>query len=496
MTILYAFALPLAPNGTSFSAEPLTLASVDSSTATCDDLHGCRTVANIVWSCFSVVFICTWVAIHPNVPKHGENGAVVFLANAVIMFLALIAPELIVLWAMRQWFAARQIRKQFKEYGWGMTHAFFVLMGGFALYDDDRFLYPLWEDWNQKTDRRMTTVDYSGHDREQAEKITAARKENEHEQPAYSCLLECLVDQGHLYITKAEIKDRSHADTTLSKVIVIIQTGWFILQCIVRAIKGLAVTELEIVTLAFAFLNFITCSLWWYKPLGVQYPIRVQLPLDTPTESLATLDSVESTSAIIDGLIAIWSFFVSDFYETFDYLFNTDFYVIAFIPFYPFLFFLLKFIQICIGLNKDDGSSRFSSRLKRDPPQLFIACYLIAVSFGALHCIAWFFNFPTKTEQLQWRITSLSVTFLPLVLGFFHAYLDGVELGIIGRCLGWFKQQVGGSNIISLSLCFVLALAYIVARIFLIVIALMALRKPDPTALHAIQWTNFIPHIG
>ncbi|KAI3600947.1 hypothetical protein WG66_014893 [Moniliophthora roreri] len=299
MTILYAFALPLVPNSTSSSAEPLTLASVDSS---------------------------TWVAIHPNVPRHGEHSAVVFLANAVIMFLALVAPELIVLWAMRQWFAARQIRKQFKKYGWGMTHAFFVLMGGFALYDGDRFLYPLWEDWNQKTDRRMTTVDYSGHDREQAEKMVAAGEETGHEQPAYSCLLECLVDQGHLYITKAEIKDRSHADT-LSKVIVIIQTGWFILQCIVRAIKGLAVTELEIVTLAFAFLNFITCSLWWYKPLGVQYPIRVQLPLDTPTESLATLDSVESTSAIIDGLIAIWSFFVSDFYETFDYLFNTDFYL-------------------------------------------------------------------------------------------------------------------------------------------------------------------------
>ncbi|EEB99929.1 hypothetical protein MPER_00261, partial [Moniliophthora perniciosa FA553] len=35
---------------------------------------------------------------------------------------------------------------------------------------------------------------------------------------------------------------------------------------------GFAVTELEIVTIGYALLNFGTYFLWWNKPLGVRYP--------------------------------------------------------------------------------------------------------------------------------------------------------------------------------------------------------------------------------
>jgi len=75
-------------------------------------------------------------------------------------------------------------------------------------------------------------------------------------------------------ITLAEIKDRSKGDF-LSKLIAIVQTSWFILQCIVRSQQGLALTELELVTLALASLNAITYIFWWHKPLGLQDPIRI-----------------------------------------------------------------------------------------------------------------------------------------------------------------------------------------------------------------------------
>src|SRR5258707_14662834 len=55
----------------------------------------------------------------------------------------------------------------------------------------------------------------------------------------------------------AEINDKSKGDF-LTKAIVILQTTWFIVGCVVRAIQGLAVTELELVTLALASLNAIT----------------------------------------------------------------------------------------------------------------------------------------------------------------------------------------------------------------------------------------------
>jgi len=62
-------------------------------------------------------------------------------------------------------------------------------------------------------------------------------------------------------ITENEIQDRSKADI-FSKGIVLLQTTWFILQCVSRFDNKLAVTKLEVVTLSFAVLNGITYWLW------------------------------------------------------------------------------------------------------------------------------------------------------------------------------------------------------------------------------------------
>jgi len=75
-------------------------------------------------------------------------------------------------------------------------------------------------------------------------------------------------------ISEEYIKDRSKSDI-LSKLIAILQTTWFILQCIARGQQKLTLTELELVTLALASLNAITYVFWWHKPLGVQVPIRI-----------------------------------------------------------------------------------------------------------------------------------------------------------------------------------------------------------------------------
>lgn len=70
-------------------------------------------------------------------------------------------------------------------------------------------------------------------------------------------------------ISEKEINDRSKADG-LSKGLVICQVTWFVLQCFARIAEGLDVTQLELVTLAFAALNGIMYFLWWNKPLDVQ----------------------------------------------------------------------------------------------------------------------------------------------------------------------------------------------------------------------------------
>jgi len=92
-------------------------------------------------------------------------------------------------------------------------------------------------------------------------------------------------------ISEEYIKDRSKSDI-LSKLIAILQTTWFILQCIARAQQKLTLTELELVTLALASLNAIMYVFWWHKPLGIQVPIRIYFE----TEAVEKVD-VEDADA-------------------------------------------------------------------------------------------------------------------------------------------------------------------------------------------------------
>ncbi|KAG1721668.1 hypothetical protein EDB19DRAFT_1646317, partial [Suillus lakei] len=115
-----------------------------------------RTLWNIISSCVLTLFACIYSAIHPNIPSSKDSPLRIIRRRLGIMLMALIAPELIVTWARRQWISARQVTKQFKEsgyfnvpqpqgqsqnYTWTQTHSFFVLMGGFMHYDADRKPY-------------------------------------------------------------------------------------------------------------------------------------------------------------------------------------------------------------------------------------------------------------------------------------------------------------------------------------------------------------------
>ena len=104
-------------------------------------------------------------------------------------------------------------------------------------------------------------------------------------------MLRDLLQEGEIAlptITEEEIKDRSKADG-LAKGIAVLQTTWFIFQCLSRPAQGLIITEIELITLAIAALNGISYFLWWNKPLDVKCCVPVHLlhgehrkPVDIP----------------------------------------------------------------------------------------------------------------------------------------------------------------------------------------------------------------------
>jgi len=205
-----------------------------------EDRFDTRSIYNILWSCLSTIFACTWITVHPNIPAPGDSQWAVLKRRLAIMGYFLLTPELVIIWAARQHYTARYFTKFYvrNHPGWTRAHAFFLIMGGFMLHEGG------------KPVRVLEAKD-----------------------------LEELSEAGKIkwpIITKEEIADRSKGDY-LSKTIVVFQTTWFIGQCIARGAYGLTVTELDVVTAAFASLTGVIYYLWWDKPFDVRCSIPVHL---------------------------------------------------------------------------------------------------------------------------------------------------------------------------------------------------------------------------
>ena len=117
--------------GTSESVDANPISSLDELSLDpnrCTDLTHCRTVWNIIWSCLVTIFSCTWIAIHPNIPcprKQEVNSWVErwiwnplqsFTEHRLPLFVcALLVPEYVLAWAIRQFLGARRIAKENKS---------------------------------------------------------------------------------------------------------------------------------------------------------------------------------------------------------------------------------------------------------------------------------------------------------------------------------------------------------------------------------------------
>ncbi|KAJ7263703.1 hypothetical protein C8J57DRAFT_1718778 [Mycena rebaudengoi] len=219
------------------------------SIGSCEDIHACRRLFNILWGCLATVFASTWISVHPNVPKPGHSWYRLTFRRLCMMLVAVIAPEVMVYFAARQWFVARKFSQ---DYGVSKTHGFFFSMGGFV----------------SQAGNPITTTEQL-HDPLFGAKYLSAIRETSVE----------------------DIMDKSKGDAC-SKGIAFLQGLWFILQCMARAAQRLLVSQIEVATLAFAVVNVFTWLLWWNKPIDVQRAIYIGPTL----EELAAAEYERSSS--------------------------------------------------------------------------------------------------------------------------------------------------------------------------------------------------------
>ncbi|KAF8312770.1 uncharacterized protein EI90DRAFT_3137132 [Cantharellus anzutake] len=217
-------------------------------------------------------------------------------------------------------------------------------------------------------------------------------------------------------IIKKEILDKSKGDV-FSKFIIVLQLLWFITQYVGRWASHLHRSQLETMTLAYAALSLFVYVLWWHKPVNIQFPIHVTRESPSvPSETKPT----PKTETDADPM---------------------------------------SLVQVSEPEGLGVGS-------------IFIATGMI---FGGIHCLAWSFAFPTRTEMILWRVSAIYITVAPVFPILITWINDGSVLQVFAL---------------------VFALVYAAARVILLVLTFSSLRSPPPSLYQTPSWSSFLPHFG
>lgn len=79
------------------------------------DPSSSRTTWDIIRSCFVTIFACIWLAVHPNIPRPFTPWYDSTCRRVAFMLFALVAPEMIVAFAIRQWWAAGILAQKYQS---------------------------------------------------------------------------------------------------------------------------------------------------------------------------------------------------------------------------------------------------------------------------------------------------------------------------------------------------------------------------------------------
>ena len=287
--------------------------------------------------------------------------------------------------------------------------------------------------------------------------------------------------------TRGEIEDKSKGDP-VTKALVVLQTTWFLMQCVARASQRLELTELELATAAFALLSIVIYALWWDKPLDVQYHIMVRRRIvqgsareASPEQNPVGRQPVEESRVAPKQERDCWARSLGRLMNAWDALqgmFRGRVWMGRLESV------IEPFLDMMVGGNKDETFFVVGRQGTWDAA----SAILVTMAFGGIHCIAWStsFHFPLPIEQLLWRISSIAITGIPLAFG---------GIVFIGHRLDYYNPV----QAILATIIYLLAVLYPVFRIVLLVLCFTTLRcyPPSSSVYQTVEWMiiKFVPHI-
>lgn len=412
---------------------------------------------DVITTCVTTVFICTYSMLVLNLPSPKEPPLRRIGRRIMWMCIGIFGPEFPLTFAAGQWSRAKQSSEAFAAAGytaWTMRHAFFADMGGFVLQPRDGFAFPV----NGKQLLWLITTD----------KVQYPK------------------------VTMEELWDKSKQDRIV-KIITAGQVTYFVLQCIGRAVQKLAITTLELNTLAIVVCSLMTSYAWLHKGADVFIPFTIEC-------SLSTEELSEGKS---------WKLTPLDFVDD-----HTPGYTVNVLPFMGFP-----------AISGDGLMQRIpDNRFPTNPygAQEYLLC-LATLVFTSIHLAGWNLSFPTHTEKVLWRVCSLMLFGITVAFWIVETIASWFRLGRWKRIYLWFtvqkkklrqhnaemaakrrdaEQEMNGFDHIKRAFPLkwefwsitVFAMVYGLARLYLIVEAFAEFRDMPASAYLTVEWTQFFPH--
>lgn len=447
-----------------------------------------RGTIDIIWSCFFLVFLSSWSILCLNLPGDEDSFWRRYWRKFVWAALTVLGPEVVFQRALGEWLIAHRFTKKIRKRhpNWTMTHSFYASMGGIKLAPSD----------------------------------PSAPDEPTRPFPISLPQLDFLLQHNYVNypsIEKRAILDKNKVDGFL-RVLTLGQILWFLINSCGRWHQKLAITTLELSTLAFIFPALGTFFCWFHKPMDIETPSVIHLRTQTLTNIRSQHGHngrwIMTPLEFVDGEREWpWNIYWHWGMSFMGKIMKLD-------------GFLLQPKERPIERIPDDYWPR--PTVWSLPP-----LFLIHVGYAGVLMAGWNLELPSSTELLLWRIAS-GIQLGTIVSGWctmpiqiIRDYLRGwVESYTWFRLPGFFKErlkkrespdQEAGiqrrsgrrerlrmlngddpnwrASLRLLVVYEVTWITYLIARLYIIAEDGASLRAMPPTAFDTVDWSRYMPHL-
>ena len=263
--------------------------------------------------------------------------------------------------------------------------------------------------------------------------------------------------KGPPKLSTADLEDRSKGDVFI-KGAAVLQLTWLVIQMIARASEDLAISLLEVMTLAFAVCAIATYILLWHKPQDVMTPTYVDATDILTREQVIGLAARCPVSTLL----------VKEFWL----------HGVAIRAMADNIFPWTRGIPVRFSQQQDT--------LYLNP--IFIGIGFGGVLFGTVHFIAWNFQFPTPVERILWRVACCMIISIPVLgtgLYFITLHNARKEMESDTKSSVWLRPFT--------ATC---VLLYLLARLYLMTEVFRSLAYAPSSTFQEINWPSAIPHVN